>query len=287
MRRLIVLPTLAASSFVMGAVLASAVYAQSSSTPPASAPSAADATADALKKAATGATANPAAAVKPTAATPAADAAAAAAAAPKPSPLAKAKALLPWNKTKAAKAAAPGDAAPTDATKAAPAKAATATASPAKVPAPNPADAPKAEGTTAAEPAKPVAKSAAAKNPVNTKAGGTSVPVKGASGEVMSGPMAATHAFFGANSYAAPTPSKTGVRPGCTRLAHSSIDVGKDNPIKFSREGIDNQIASLSKAKGWKATAKSDEKVICTEYVNLGLFGQEYTCRVEATVCPK
>lgn len=103
----------------------------------------------------------------------------------------------------------------------------------------------------------------------------------------MSGPMAATHAFFGANSYAAPAPSKTAVRPGCTRLAHSSIDVGKDNPIKFSREGIDNQIAALSKAKGWKTAAKSDEKIICTEYVNLGLFGQEYTCRVETTVCPK
>ena len=103
----------------------------------------------------------------------------------------------------------------------------------------------------------------------------------------MSGPMAATHAFFGAGTYAAPAPSKTAVRPGCTRLAHSSIDVGKDNPIKFSREGIDNQIAALTKTKGWKATVKSDEKIICTEYVNLGLFGQEYTCRVENTVCPK
>ena len=99
--------------------------------------------------------------------------------------------------------------------------------------------------------------------------------------------MAATHAFFGANTYAAPAPSKTAVRAGCTRLAHSAIDVGKENPIKFSREGIDNQIAVLSKTKGWKATAKSDEKIICTEYVNLGLFGQEYTCRVETTVCPK
>jgi hypothetical protein len=127
--------------------------------------------------------------------------------------------------------------------------------------------------------AAPKAKAAAKVDPAK--------PAKPASGEVMSGPMAATHAFFGANSYAAPAPSKTAVRAGCTRLAHSSIDVGKDNPIKFSREGIDNQIAALSKAKGWKTAAKSDEKIICTEYVNLGLFGQEYTCRVETTVCPK
>jgi hypothetical protein len=137
--------------------------------------------------------------------------------------------------------------------------------------------------------AKPSVKSAtaAAKSGSATASAATAAPAKSANGEVMSGPMAATHAFFGAGTYAAPTPSKTPVRSGCARLAHSAIDVGKENPIKFSREGIDNQIATISKTKGWKATTKSDEKIICTEYVNLGLFGQEYTCRVETTVCPK
>jgi hypothetical protein len=248
MRRSIVLPALAASGFAMAAVLASAAFAQTV----APAPSAAEATADALKKAAAGA-------------------------------------MLPWNKAKAAKAAAAGEAAPTEATKAAPVKAA---ATSAKATAPSAAEAPKtetpkADAAASNEAAKPATKTAVLKAPAAAKAASTGVPMKGANGEVMSGPMAATHAFFGANTYAAPAPSKTGVRPGCTRLAHSSIDVGKENPIKFSREGIDNQIAALTKTKGWKATSKSDEKIICTEYVNLGLFGQEYTCRVETTVCPK
>jgi hypothetical protein len=251
MRQSNVLPALAASGFAMGAVLAGAAFAQTAVP----APSAAEATADALKKAATGAVA------KPSAQVPAAPAADAAAAAPKPSAIAKAKAMLPWDKAKAAKAAAAGEAAPTDAAK--------------------------ADTAAATEPAKPAARAATTKSPAAAKAASAGVPVRGANGEVMSGPMAATHAFFGANTYAAPAPSKTGVRPGCTRLAHSSIDVGKDNPIKFSREGIDNQIAALTKTKGWKSTSKSDEKIICTEYVNLGLFGQEYTCRVETTVCPK
>jgi hypothetical protein len=263
----------------MAAVLASAAFAQTV----APAPSAAEATADALKKAAAGAVAKPAAQLPSTAA-PAADAAA-----PKPSAIAKAKAMLPWNKAKAAKAAAAGEAAPTEATKAAPVKAA---ATSAKATAPSAAEAPKtetpkADAAASNEAAKPATKTAVPKAPAAAKAASTGVPMKGANGEVMSGPMAATHAFFGANTYAAPAPSKTGVRPGCTRLAHSSIDVGKENPIKFSREGIDNQIAALTKTKGWKATSKSDEKIICTEYVNLGLFGQEYTCRVETTVCPK
>lgn len=225
----------------MAAVLAGAAFAQTA----APAPSAAEATADALKKAATGVVAKPAAPIPATAA-PAADTAAAA----KPSVPAKAKETLPWNKPKAPKAATAGDAAPAEALK---------------------ADAAAATTTAKAAP----------------KAASAGTPVKGANGEVMSGPMAATHAFFGAGTYAAPAPSKTAVRAGCTRLAHSSIDVGKENPIKFSREGIDNQIAALTKTKGWKATSKSDEKIICTEYVNLGLFGQEYTCRVETTVCPK
>jgi hypothetical protein len=207
------------------------------------------------------------AAAADTAAKPAADAATA----PKPSVAAKAKALLPWNKPKAAKPAA-ADAATAAAPAPAPAKPATAAAADA-------AATPKA--ASAAAPGTAAPKAAAAKSDPAKPA------AKSASGETMSGPMAATHAFFGAGSYATPAPSKTAVRAGCTRLAHSSIDVGKENPIKFSREGIDNQIAALSKTKGWKATAKSDEKIICTEYVNLGLFGQEYTCRVETTVCPK
>jgi hypothetical protein len=249
----------------MGAVLAGATLAQTA----APAPSAAEATTDALKKAATGAVAKPAAQAP---ATPTADATAAA---PKPSAIAKAK---------AAKAAAAGEAPPADAAKATPVKSA---AVPTKVAPPGTTEAPKTDATASVEAAKPAAKPALQKVPAVAKAAGTGVPVKGANGEVMSGPMAATHAFFGANSYAAPAPSKTAVRSGCTRLAHSSIDVGKENPIKFSREGIDNQIAALTKTKGWKATSKSDEKIICTEYVNLGLFGQEYTCRVETTVCPK
>jgi hypothetical protein len=281
MRRSNVLPALAAAGFTVSTVLAGAAVAQTA----APAPSAAEATADALKKAATGSVAKPAAQTPATATD-------AASAAPKPSALARAKAMLPWEKAKAAKAAkaAAGEAAPADATKAGPVKA----AAPAKTTVEGPkTEASKVEATkaeagqaaTASETAKPAAK--AAKSPVPTKAASAGTPVRGANGEVMSGPMAATHAFFGANSYAAPEPSKTAVRSGCTRLAHSSIDVGKENPIKFSREGIDNQIAALTKTKGWKATAKSDEKIICTEYVNLGLFGQEYTCRVETTVCPK
>jgi hypothetical protein len=197
---------------------------------------------------------------------------------------AKAKALLPWNKPKAAKPAG-GDAATAATTPAtAPAKPATDAAAVA---------APKTSPAAAAGTSPPKAASAAVtgtaapKAAAATKVDPAKPAAKSASGETMSGPMAATHAFFGAGSYATPAPSKTAVRAGCTRLAHSSIDVGKENPIKFSREGIDNQIAALSKTKGWKATAKSDEKIICTEYVNLGLFGQEYTCRVETTVCPK
>jgi hypothetical protein len=278
MRRSNVLPALAASGFAMAAVLGGAAFAQTA-TP---APNAAEATADALKKAAAGSVAKPAAQTPATATD-------AAAAAPKQSTIAKAKAMLPWNKAKAAKAAAAGEGAPVDAAKAAPVKAAV----PAKAAAVSAVDAPKvdapkveaAKADPASETAKPVAKST--KTPVPTKTTAAGTPVKGANGEVMSGPMAATHAFFGAGTYAAPAPSKTAVRAGCTRLAHSSIDVGKENPIKFSREGIDNQIAALTKTKGWKASSKSDEKIICTEYVNLGLFGQEYTCRVETTVCPK
>jgi hypothetical protein len=223
MRRSNLLPALAASGLAMGVLLASAAFAQTA----APAPSAADATADALKKAATGAVAKPAAQLPATSAAPANTAAPAATAAPT------------------------------------------------------------ADTAAAVKGAAPAAKAASAKAPAGAKAASAAAPPKAGSGEVMSGPMAATHAFFGANSYAAPAPSKTAVRAGCTRLAHSSIDVGKENPIKFSREGIDNQIAAMSKVKGWKATSKSDEKIICTEYVNLGLFGQEYTCRVETTVCPK
>jgi hypothetical protein len=270
MRRSKLLPALAASGFTVTALFANAAVAQTA----APAPSVAEATTDALKKAAAGSIISP---VTTPAAVPAAPPANAAAAPAKPSALAKAKAILPWNKPKAS---ATGDAAAADAVKAVSVKAAAV----AKAPAASPADPPK---TDAAAAATETAKPAVVKAPAAAKTAAAPVPVKGANGEVMSGPMAATHAFFGANTYAAPAPSKTAVRSGCTRLAHSSIDVGKENPIKFSREGIDNQIAALTKTKGWKATVKSDEKIICTEYVNLGLFGQEYTCRVETTVCPK
>jgi hypothetical protein len=302
------LGTLALASMLGSTALVSGLsqFAVAQTAQPAAAPTAAEATAAALKKAAEGAKPKAAATA---ASTPATDAAAPVA---KPSALAKAKAMLPWNKAKAAKAAAAAKADGTAAdpsTAAAPAKAAPKATAAAKAPAAAVVPAAASVAAAAAVAAKPEAakpadkpatdKPVTADKPVATKAvvartapkpKADAAPGASTGGDQVSSSMAATVAVFGGGPAINTAPPRSDVGKlsgGCTRLAHSAIEVGKETPTRYAREGIDNQIATISKTKGWKASAKSNEKVTCTEYINLGPFGQEYTCRVDVTVCPK
>jgi hypothetical protein len=73
----------------------------------------------------------------------------------------------------------------------------------------------------------------------------------------------------------------------CTRLPLSDIQVGREETIASARFRLDEYAAVVAKKRGWKATVKSAETVVCDDYLYLPLIGQEYKCLVTATFCAK
>ncbi len=74
----------------------------------------------------------------------------------------------------------------------------------------------------------------------------------------------------------------------CTRLPLSDVAFGKEASTNAAREKLRDYAVETLKKRGWSGTGrltKSNEKVSCEVYLNLGPLGTEYQCLVTATFC--
>jgi len=94
------------------------------------------------------------------------------------------------------------------------------------------------------------------------------------------GAAAVSMALFCTAAHAAP----------CTRLPLSDVAFGKEAATNAARAKLEDYARDIAKKRGWPKGArlsKSNEKVSCKVYLNLGPLGTEYQCLVTATFCAK
>lgn len=72
--------------------------------------------------------------------------------------------------------------------------------------------------------------------------------------------------------------------PGCTKLAFSVNDYGKDGPTKDAKELLDKYIAKWAGEHGIKKYTTGKKDVSCELFFNL-IVVDEHTCKASATVC--
>lgn len=74
----------------------------------------------------------------------------------------------------------------------------------------------------------------------------------------------------------------------CTRLPLSDVAFGREAATDAARVKLEQYARDIGKKRGWPSGAplsKSNEKVSCEVYLNLGPLGTEYRCLVTATFC--
>ena len=83
------------------------------------------------------------------------------------------------------------------------------------------------------------------------------------------------------------SPAKAGER--CFRLPLSDVAFGTEGATNAARQKLDEYAEAEVKKRNWpaKPLTKSNEKVSCEVYLNLGPIGTEYRCLVTTTFCQK